>query len=167
MGSLRARLSLSLAIFCALAIAVTTGAVATASPPSTSPEVERLRAIEFERLASLVAADVETARSLMADDFQLVPPPGFPLTREEYLGSVKAGAIDYLVFEPVTEISVRLYGQAAAMRYRGHVRVNVAGLGQFDHEVWFTYVYEKRDGQWQAVWEQATGVGGFPPPPSG
>ena len=120
--------------------------------------------MELERLSSLVAADVDSALPLMADDFQLIPPPGFPMTREEYLGAVEAGAIDYLVFEPVSEIDVRMYGNAAAMRYLGHVRVNVEGLGEFDHEVWFTYVYEKRSGRWQAVWEQATGVGGFPPP---
>ena len=164
MRHIRVRLTAILAISCILVSGLTAVAVANSGPPNTSPKADRLRAVELERLSSLVAADVESARPLMADDFQLIPPPGFPMTREEYLGAVKAGAIDYLVFEPVSEIDVRMYGNAAALRYRGHVRVNVEGLGQFDHEVWFTYVYEKRNGRWQAVWEQATGVGGFPPP---
>jgi Domain of unknown function (DUF4440) len=154
--------------------AVTAGATVVASTEpaaavvaSTEPaEADLLRDIERTRLEALVDGDVETAQSLMSEDFEVVVPPGDLLTREMYLGAVEGGAIDYLVFEPVSEIEVRLYDQAAALRYRGHAHVIVQDLGEFDHELWFTFVYELRDGQWQAVWEQATGVGGFPPPPA-
>ncbi len=39
-------------------------------------------------------ATIEPIESLHADDFVLVPPPGFPLTKPEYLGAVGSGAID-------------------------------------------------------------------------
>ena len=134
------------------------------SDPSVSPEVERLRATELERQQALVDVDMATVGALTADDFELIPPPGTPLSREEYLGAVAVGAIDYSVFEPVSEMTVRLYGQAAAMRYLAHIDVVVAGLGHFDTVAYVTCIYERRNGRWQVVWEQATAVGGFPPP---
>ncbi len=114
-------------------------------------------------MQALVEADMAVAGPLHADDFQLIPPPGFPLSREEYLGAVAAGDIDYLAFEPISEIEVRIYGRAAVMRYQSHLDIVVSGLGRFTHEAWHTYLYEKRHGRWQAVWEQATAIGGFPP----
>lgn len=128
-------------------------------------QAEKLRDIELRRLQALVDADMEVAERLHADDFHLIPPPGEALLRDEYLAAVAAGDIDYLVFEPVSEIEVRFYGQAAALRYISQIDIEVTGIGTVSHEVWHTYVYEKRNGQWQAVWEQATGIGGFPPPP--
>ena len=153
-----------IAILCASLVTATAVAGPAASAPSDSPEIDRLRATEVERLRALVDADVAAVETMTADDFQLVPPPGTPLSREEYLGAVAAGAIDYRMFEPISEVNVRLYGQAAAVRYLAHIDVVVAGLGRFDQDVWVTYVYERREGRWQVVWEQATGVGGFPPP---
>src|SRR5437764_11052380 len=60
-------------------------------------QADQLRAIERRRLHALVDADTATARSLMAGDFQAVPPSGDTLAREDYLGAVAAGVIDYLV----------------------------------------------------------------------
>jgi hypothetical protein len=147
-----------------VAIGGAASAARGSGPPAESTEAQRLRALELTRLQALVDGDVGTAGALLADDFQLVPPPGFPLSRDEYLGAVEAGALDYLVFEPVSPIDVRLYGQAAVMTYRSSIDIVAAGLGRFTHEVWHTYVWERNAGRWQVVWEQATGVGGFPPP---
>lgn len=150
-------------LMCAATIAAAqASAVATSEPP----QAEDLREIEREHLDALVDADVATAGSLMGDDFEVVQPLGDLLSRDEYLGDVGSGALDYLVFEPISEIEVRLYGDAAAMRYRGHVQVVVQGLGEIDQDLWHTLIYELRDGQWLAVWEQKTGVGGSPPPPA-
>jgi hypothetical protein len=151
-----------LGVLCALLVAATAVGAATAGAPSDSPEANQLRATELERLRALVDADMATVDSLTAADFELVPPPGTPLSRAQYLGAVAAGAIDYLSFEPRSELKVRLHGQAAAVRYLARIDVVVAGLGHFDQDVWVTEFFERRDGRWQIVWEQATGVGGFP-----
>ena len=135
----------------------------SSGPPDDSPTAQQLREIEQTRLRALVDADMEVVGLLHADDFTLVNPAGFTLSREEYLAAVSAGDIDYLTFEPISDISVRLYGQAAVITYQSHIDIVVDGLGHFTHDTWHTYLYERHGGSWQAVWEQATAIGGFPP----
>jgi hypothetical protein len=157
--------AVALAALVAAATAMVTAAPARSSgPPSTSPEAERLRDIERTRLQALVDANMPVVEALHAVDFQVVPPPGFPLSREEYLGAVASGDIDYHEFEPISPIDVRLYGQAAVLTYMSHIDIVVSGIGHVAHDAWHTYVYEKRAGRWQAVWEQATAIGGIPEP---
>ena len=117
-----------------------------------------LRATEQERLRSLVAADMETARRLHADDFQLINPLGGSVSKDQYLGAIASGDIRYLEWKP-QEIEVRLYGDAAVLRYQAMLKISVIGLpdapsGHF----WHTDLYERRNGQWQAVWSQATQI---------
>jgi hypothetical protein len=142
----------------ALALLITAGAV-TASYESSkgSSQADRLRAIERTRLHALVVADTATARKLMAADFQGINPGGGELTREDYLASVRAGDIDYLVFEPVTPITVRLAGDSASMRFEVNFDLVVGGT-RLTHQAWITELYERRHGRWQIVWEQATAI---------
>jgi len=46
------------------------------------PEVEHLRATERARLRALVEANMDVARPLHADDFQLITPSGVALSKE-------------------------------------------------------------------------------------
>jgi Domain of unknown function (DUF4440) len=116
-----------------------------------------LPAIEQARLQALVDADTATAGSLMADDFELVNPGGGNLSRDDYLGAVEAGFIDYLVFEPASPIDVRRSGDSAVLRFQVSFDLVVAGT-RVTHAGWITELYELRRGQWQIVWEQATAV---------
>lgn len=152
------------AIATVLIIPFALAGAALAAPSDTATEIERLRALELVRLQAIVEGDVATVGPLLASDFVLVPPPGVQLTKSEYLGALESGAIDYRDFHPVSSIQVRFYGQAAVLTYRSYIDVTVAGLGAFQTEVWHTFVSERRDGRWQVVREQATSVGGFPPP---
>lgn len=136
-------------------------AIALSSMPvhaDAQDEANALRAIERERLRSLVDADLEVARRLHADDFQLINPLGGMLSKDEYLGQIASGDIDYLEWEP-EDVEVRLYGDAAVIRYRAHLTIVVRGLpdapsGRF----WHTDLYERRNGQWQVVWSHATEI---------
>ena len=121
-------------------------------------EAERILAMERERLRSLVEVDMATAERLHAADFQLINPAGAALTKAEYLGSLKTGQLDYLAWEP-GDIAVRLYGSAAVIRYHD-VRFEVAREGKVIHRgpMYHTNVYEMRNGQWQVVWSQASGL---------
>jgi hypothetical protein len=141
-----------------LALLLAAGAVTASYPTSKgSSEADRLRAIERTRLHALVVADTRTARRLMADDFQGINPGGGELTLDDYLGSVQAGDIDYLVFEPVSPIAVRLAGDSASLRFEVNFDLVVAGT-RLTHQAWITELYERRHGRWQIVWEQATAI---------
>jgi hypothetical protein len=124
---------------------------------SWTGEEDELRDIEHARLHALVLKDLETARRLHADDFQLVTPSGGTASKDEYLADVASGDVDYFVWEPISEIQVRLHGQAADIRYRSNLGIRYRGqesVGSY----WHTDTYEKNNGQWQVVWSQATRI---------
>ncbi len=137
---------------------------APVSPPASASahgtaqaDAELVRATERERLRALVAADMPVVRRLHADDFQLINPSGGALSKDQYLGGIASGVLDYLVWEP-DSIAVHLYGQAAAIRYQARLEIVVQGDTVPLRRYWHTDVYERRDGRWQVVWSQATEI---------
>jgi hypothetical protein len=120
-------------------------------------EADKIRAIEYQRLRALVEADMEVARRLHADDFQLIDPTGELLSKEEYLGAVASGEIDYLVWEP-DAIEVRLSGEMALIRYASRLELVVGDQRLPPGHYWHTDSYERCNGRWQAVWSQATQI---------
>jgi hypothetical protein len=130
---------------------------ASGSPGSIQAQADTIRAIERQRLRALVSADLKTARRLHADDFQLINPFGGSLSKEQYLGGVASGQLDYLVWEP-DSIAVREYDDAIAIRYRSEVEIVVEGKKISRRPYWHTDVYEQRDGRWQVVWSHATEI---------
>lgn len=123
---------------------------------SDEDEADALRQLERERLRALVEADVLRARELHADDFQLVNPRGETLTKDEYLGGIESGRLDYLHWEPVSNIAIRMHGEVAIIRYRARLEIVVDGQRVPEAQYWHTDSYEKLAGQWQVVWSQAT-----------
>jgi ketosteroid isomerase-like protein len=136
----------------------------SATAMSAQNRAEHLRAIERERLRSLVDADIATARRLHADDFQLINPNGGSMSKEQYLGNIASGDLNYLEWNP-EEMQVRHYGDSAAIRYRANLRVSVKGSPGRQVTFWHTDLYEKRKGRWQIVWSHATLVSDSPKPP--
>jgi hypothetical protein len=100
---------------------------------------------------------MEVVEQLHADDFQLITPSGTSVSREGYLGGIASGEIDYLVWEPAS-IEVRLYGQAAVIRYQAQLQLVFQGEKAPLRRYWHIDSYEKRDGRWQVVWSQATEI---------
>ena len=143
----------------ALAVTADTGGRSSTASAGVHAAAERIRAIETDRLRALVAADMAPLRRVHAADFQLVDPTGETQSRDVFLGLVEAGDIDYLVFEPVSPIEVRISGSVAAIRYRSSIDIVVTGFGQHTHEAWHTDVYQRRHGRWQSTWSQATAIG--------
>jgi hypothetical protein len=120
-------------------------------------EVDKVRRIEQLRLKLLVAGDVAAARALHADDFQLINPVGRAFSREEYLGSLAKGYLDYVEWTP-GPMDVRMLRGAAVIRYRAQIQVSLGGQLRPLVPHWHTDYYEKRDGRWQVVWSQATEI---------
>jgi hypothetical protein len=118
-------------------------------------KAEKLRSIERTRLRALVDADVVTAGRLHAEDFELINPNGGTLSKEQYLRDIASGELDYLEWEP-EEIRIKFFGKSAVLRYKANLRVSVKGSAGRPVTFWHTDLYEKRNGQWQIVWAQAT-----------
>ena len=125
---------------------------------SSRAEADDVQFAEKKRLSALLAGNMEVARQLHADDFQLVTPLGAVFSKEEYLGAVAAGILHYLAMELDSPIDVRMYHDVALLRYRAQFEIEVQGQGYPRAPYWFTDAYEKRDGQWQIVWSQGTGI---------
>ncbi len=128
---------------------------------SIGPDAETIRAVERRRLAALVAADLAAAGELHSEDFQLITPLGQALTRDEYLGAIASGLLNYLAWDP-HDIEVRQDGDSAVIRYQADLHVAVSGQEVPSALHWHTDYYERQAGQWRAVWSQATRVGAVP-----
>jgi len=135
-----------------------------AGAAGSEAEEQAIKAIEQQRLRALVTADMSTARRLHSDDFLLITPSGSELTKDSYLTQIESGTLDYRAWEP-GPITVRLYGNVAVIRY-DDMKFEVFDNGQMAwtgavRKVRHMNLYEKRNGQWQVVWSQASG--GQPP----
>jgi ketosteroid isomerase-like protein len=122
-------------------------------------ERAELAELERARLRTLVAGDVEAARELHADDYQLIPPGGGALSREEYLDELASGRLRYVAWEPEA-IDVRIRGDAACLRYRATITVALGGGAAEAVPVWHTDYYERDDGRWRVVRSHATRAAG-------
>jgi hypothetical protein len=119
-------------------------------------DVTIVRDTERRRLWSLVQPDLATAEFLHADDYQLITPNGYALTKEDYLGSIASGQLRYQVFEPASEIMVRASSQIALVRYKAKISVQTDNEPARSILCWHTDSYELQGGHWRAVWSQAT-----------
>ena len=125
------------------------------TPIAEHRDVELLCSTERERLHALVTGDVDRAEQLHSEDFQLINPLGGALSKEQYLGGISGGQIHYLYWEPES-IAVRLYGDAAVIRYRSELEIVVQGRHIPRQRYWHTDLYERHGMQWQVVWSHAT-----------
>lgn len=133
-----------------------------ASGPYHGPVTRRagpdvIREAERRRLRALVIPDAALARELHSDDYQLVTPGGEVMSKEDYLGQIESGALDYSIFEPTSEIAVRTYEAVAIIRYQARIEVR-QDQQHFSGRFWHTDLYELRNDRWQVVWSQATRI---------
>lgn len=124
---------------------------------SSSDAAEFLRSTERSRLRALVDGDIVLAQQLHAPDFQLITPRGIALSRDEYLGAIRMGQINYQVWEP-SDMAVRVYDGVGIIRYRAKLEVVFGGHKVPLSAYWHTDTYEVTNGQWQVVWSQATAI---------
>ena len=131
----------------ALAAALLLPAVATAKAEHAKSagkarQVELLRQIEKTRLQALAGAGADVAVAvagpLIASDFELINPIGDVLTRDDILGGVGSGALDFLSDTVTSQIRVRLHGNTAVLRYRHTIDVTVVPVGHLTHPAWTT-----------------------------
>lgn len=93
---------------------------------TSPPRPAGARSLERRRLQTLVEADGAAALSLRPSDYQLIPPTGQPLSRDDCLGMIGRREFVYDVFEPASDIAVRAYGEVVAVRYQARIEVGLA-----------------------------------------
>src|SRR5215213_6469337 len=110
-------------------------AEASAAPRSSSPAVA-IRAAERDRLKALVTGDLVAAGRLHTDDFELTTPTGDTLTKSQYLAAMQSGRLDYVVWDVISPIKVRVRGDKAVIRYRSKIGFagNFGGTTEQAHE---------------------------------
>jgi Domain of unknown function (DUF4440) len=122
---------------------------AAQAPTTSKSDTQIIRETERERIHALVVRDIERARSLHADDFVLTAPNGDRFTKDEYLEAVRPGRLDYVVWDPISPIQVRVQGDKATVRYRS--KIGFAGNFGGTTEQTHTDTYGRREGLWQIV----------------
>ena len=132
-----------------LPVAVGCGGDGASAEPTAQETADDIRDTERERLRTLVAGDIDAARKLHADEFELTTPAGDSLSKEEYLEAVGGGRLDYVIWEPVSPITVRVQGDKAVVTYRSKIGFagNFGGTTEQSHRD----AYERRDGNWLIV----------------
>jgi hypothetical protein len=112
---------------------------------------------ERRRLKALVDRDLDAGEQLHGADYQLITPGGAALSKRDYLDGILTGALNYRVFEVASEVRVKAYEDVGVLRYQALIEVDFPG-GHDGGKFWHTDIYERRDGQWQVVWSQATRI---------
>ena len=129
-----------------------------------SVDAEQLRETERRRLRALVDGDIPVADPLHAVEYQLISPLGTALDKEEYLGGIASGRINYHVFEPASDIAVIMGSDIACVRYRARIEITVGAIrsditvGTDRGVFWHTDIYRDAGDGWQALWSQATRI---------
>jgi hypothetical protein len=115
---------------------------------------------ERRRLQSLVEVRLTDADALHAPDFELINPSGGVLSKEQYLGGIASGEINYHRFEAVSGIHVMVDGSLAVLRYRSLIDITVEGQASGPLECWHLDCYRREPdvGAWRVHWSQATAV---------
>ena len=121
---------------------------------------EELGNLERRRLRSLVEVRLEEADALHAPDVQLVHPGGGVWSKEQYLGGIASGRIEYRRFDAMSEIEVMVDGALAVLRYRSAIDIAVRGQEAGPVECWHLDCYRRDDdgGRWRVRWSQATSI---------
>jgi uncharacterized protein DUF4440 len=138
-------------VLAGVAVATPIAIAGTASSPA-----DQVRATEQTLFRAIVAHDTHAAGALLAPGFESIDVTGTPETRSDALANI-GGQIDFVNYDPVSPIRVRVYGSSAVARVKLHLKV-VAGGQTTDSGGWTTDLLERRHGRWQLVWSQTTAI---------
>lgn len=124
---------------------------------AATPSEGFFRDLERARTRALVEADMELAAQLHAVDYELITPGGAAMPGRQYLADIASGRIRYLVFEPASDMRVRINPGSGVVRYVASIDIRFGDEGEVAR-AWHTDIYEQRGGRWQAVWSHATRI---------
>lgn len=137
----------------ALVLAFAANRGAAEATPKPTPEDE-VRALESGRAQALLHADTAAISRMTADEFVEVSRLGTLRTKADNLREIGSGMLK-LTSVKYDSVSVRIYGNVAILRGIAD-NAGVARGMPFSGRIWYTRVFVRRDGRWQAVAMQHT-----------
>ncbi|MES2947651.1 MAG: nuclear transport factor 2 family protein [Pseudomonadota bacterium] len=117
------------------------------------PPDEFFRNLERKRTQALVEQDMALAEELHAPQYHLITPGGKSFNRQNYLSDIASGSLRYVQWE-LGSIEVRSSASMGVVRYQALLKFPSGNA----IACWHTDSYELHDGQWKAVWSQATAI---------
>ncbi len=107
---------------------------------------------------ALVKGDTQSLDSMQADDWIGIDPIGDVADKAQNAKDLKDGTVDIESIDP-SEVKVRVYGDAAVVTGRYHVKLKYKGE-KIDNHVRVTEFYAKQGGKWRSVSTQGTRIAG-------
>ena len=125
--------------------------------PTQETNVEQeVKEINRQFYDALVHGDTTTLRRLLSDDWMITHSTGKVETKTQYIAAIESGERKYKSIDR-DEINVRVYGAAAVLTCRTVLSAESNGQ-PYKRQNRYIHVYVKRDGHWQAVASQGTGI---------
>ncbi len=118
-----------------------------------TPEVA-VRALESARAQALVSADTTALSRMIADEFIEVSRFGTLRTKADNVREIGSGVLK-LTTVKYDSVTVRIYGDVAILRGIADNTGSLRGF-PFSGRLWYTRIFVRRDGRWQAVAMQHT-----------
>lgn len=137
-------------------IAVTLLAFAGVGQARASADEDSVRALEVRRGEALLRADTTALGRMVAPEFVEVSRLGTLRSRADNLREIASGALK-LTSVHYDSVSVRIYGDVAILRAIADNTGTLRGM-PFAGRIWYTRVFVRRDGRWQAVAMQQTWI---------
>lgn len=127
---------------------------AASQKPSVSAVADSLRALEKARGEALMHADTTALSRMTADDFVEISRLGQLRTKADNLRDIASGVLK-LTSVKYDSTTVRVYGDVAVVTAIADNTGTFRGF-PFEGRIWYTRIFVKRDGRWQAVTMQHT-----------
>jgi len=128
---------------------------AVAAAGGTAAE-DSVRAAEVARGEALMHADTTVLSRMIADEFVEISRLGTLRTKADNMRDIASGALK-LTTVKYDSVSVRIYGDVAVLRAIADNTGTMRGF-PFAGKIWYTRVFVRRDGRWQAVTMQQTPI---------
>jgi hypothetical protein len=129
---------------------------AVAGSACASADEDSVRALETRRGQALLRADTTALSRMTADEFVEISRLGTLRTRSDNLRDVGSGVLK-LTSVKYDSVSVRIYGDVAILRAIADNTGTMRGF-PFAGRIWYTRIFVRRDGRWQAVAMQHTPI---------
>lgn len=144
-----------------LAVALVALCWIIAAHPASGAETaeQQIKALEAQRIAAILKADVSFIEKYFADDYVAIRGDGKLTTKAEEIANWKSGTTKYESIDE-KELRIRIYGETAISNGLSSIKATVNGK-PYSGDVRNTRVWVKQAGNWKLVTFQATRV---PPP---